>query len=339
MNRRFQLVIVICASVSFASILSHSLIAWLKIGTSFGKYWIVGPEESELSAFMAGSSLAGDGFSWRRISAVLSMRIEGWGVAGSSPSEWELFQDLSTQAGLSIFVVSAYDLNDHFISDFLSEVVPLKQTIRDLWQSRADWSHSKRLLSLYALSHIRILFPTAGRSDGVMEGVREEMKYIVSSILPMKSEAVPTQSLIDANKAEQKRLEKISDWSPGRMLRRLAVMRSACQGRHAFRGPKKLALFRMLRQAQDQGRVFVVVLPVSPAYVKEFLTTEVKREFDKTLTEAHNMVPRARWLRLDQLRDLNSNDYFWDLVHMNTKGQEIATEALLGQLRDTTSLP
>jgi hypothetical protein len=40
---------------------------------------------------------------------------------------------------------------------------------------------------------------------------------------------------------------------------------------------------------------------------------------------------------LDRLNDLNSNEYFYDLVHMNPDGQRIATQALLGQLKEFTS--
>jgi hypothetical protein len=65
----------------------------------------------------------------------------------------------------------------------------------------------------------------------------------------------------------------------------------------------------------------------------------VKQEFEEALAEAQRSAPQARWVRLDQLGELNSNDYFWDLVHMNVYGQKIATKAFLAQVGKTPSLP
>ena len=79
----------------------------------------------------------------------------------------------------------------------------------------------------------------------------------------------------------------------------------------------------------------MVVLPVSPAYAKEFLVSEASQSFESALTEARQAVPQARWIRLDRLESLNSDGYFWDLVHMNSYGQRIATEAFLGELGKT----
>jgi hypothetical protein len=49
-------------------------------------------------------------------------------------------------------------------------------------------------------------------------------------------------------------------------------------------------------------------------------------------------VPQAHWIRLDQFDELRSNEYFWDLVHMNAYGQQIATVAFLGQLKKISGL-
>ena len=322
-----------------AAAISHGLIAWLGIETTFGGYWVTGPGDRQPSAFMAGSSLAGDGLSWKQIGDVLNTRIGGWSVAGSSPAEWELFQSRAGQANLTFLVVSPYDLNEYLLSDFRAEVVPLTQTIKDLWQSRADWPFCKRLLSFYALTCLRTLFPTVGRAEGVMVGVREKVKGLVGSVYHMESEAGPTLSLNQTGSAKESKTEKISNWSEGRMVRRIAAMRGDFQGRHTFNGPKNMAFLRMLRQAQEQGRTVVVVLPVSPVYSKEFLTPDVTREFEESLAEVQHRAPQARWVRLDQVGKLNSNDYFWDLVHMNVYGQQIATKAFLAELRKTPSLP
>jgi hypothetical protein len=65
----------------------------------------------------------------------------------------------------------------------------------------------------------------------------------------------------------------------------------------------------------------------------------VTREFEEMLADIQHKVPQAHWIRLEQLDELNSNEYFWDLVHMNTYGQKIATEVFLGQLRKFPILP
>jgi len=173
-----------------------------------------------------------------------------------------------------------------------------------------------------------------------MVGVREKIKRLVGSVYRMESEAGPTLSFNEtASTREEAKTERIGNWPEGRMLRRLAAMRGEFQGKHTFSGPKNLAFLRMLRQAQEQGRAIVVVLPISPVYSKEFLTPDVKREFEEALAKLQHRVPQAQWFRLDQLDELNSKDYFWDLVHINFYGQQIATKAFLTQLRKTSILP
>jgi hypothetical protein len=320
--------------VAITAIISHGIIAWLKIETTFGGNWVTGHGGGRPIIYMAGSSIAGDGLSWGRISDALNLRIEGWGVAGSSTSEWELFQHKATQPEMTVIVVSPYDLNENFLCDFRAEVVPFGQTIKDLWQSGADWFFTKRLLSTYALTYIRALFPTAGRSEGVMVGVREKFNSMLGNNLFSENKAGPTLSFNENSSAQNGKKDKISNWSPGRMLRRLASMRSGFQGNHVFKGPKQLAFLRMLHQAQKQGRVVVVVLPVSPAYANEFLNPAVRREFEDTLDSVQRSTPQSLWIRLDQLDELNSNEYFWDLVHINVYGQKIATEAFLAHLKN-----
>ena len=110
-------------------------------------------------------------------------------------------------------------------------------------------------------------------------------------------------------------------------------MRSHIQGMHEFAGPKKLALLRMLNRATQQGGVVVVILPVAPAYAHEFLTREVRAAFENTLADVQRAAPKALFVRLDQLPALDSNEYFSDLVHFNSAGRQITTEAFLSQLK------
>jgi hypothetical protein len=332
MKRTFQLVLVLCITVSLAAVTSHLLADWVGIETKTAHPWEIGPPTGQPLAYLAGSSLAGDGVSWAQVSTQLNQRIGGWGVAGSSPWEWDAFQEKARQARLTILVVSPYDLNDQFLCDFHANVVPPGSTVADLWRSHADWLFAKRVLSQYPLMCVRTLFPTAGRSRGVMGELHDKLGKFLGSSSSGGSEAGPTLTLGSQSPVLDYKTAKISDWSQARLLRRLATLRSACQGRHVFDGPKKLAFLRMLRRAEGRGQVFVVVLPVSPAYATEFLSPEVCRQFESALADARHSAPQAEWVRLDQLPELNSNECFWDLVHMNPVGRQIATKAFLSHL-------
>ena len=338
MNHRLQLLIIICVVAIITVVISHGMIAWLKIETKFGDHWVTGLGSGRPSVFMAGSSLAGDGLSWQQISNSLHMIIEGWGVAGSSPAEWEVYQHQVSQPQITVIVVSVYDLNEYFISDFRAELVPFRQTIKDLSHSSVDWPFYKRLITMYPLTYLRILYPTLGRSGGVMVGLREKFRKMVKPFLRIDTEAGPTLSLNENAENKEYKKEKISDWAPDRMLRRLAGLRGSCHGIHVYNGPKKLALLRMMQYARENGRVIVVVLPVSPAYAREFLTPEIRQDFEKALIDSQKRIPQALWIRLDQFNKLDSNEFFWDLVHMNSNGQKIATESFLEQIKNIMRL-
>ena len=329
---------VLVASIAIASTGSHALTTWLRIETASGTPWHIGRPDGEPPAVMAGSSLAGDGISWQTVAATYGRRIDGWAVAGSSPWEWETFQRRAPGYRVTFLIVSPYDLNEYFLSDFHADVVPFSRTVADLWQSRADWHFAKRVLGQYPLKYVRLLFPSAGRSQGILGGLREKFANAVGQSPLLQAEAGPTMTIgqVDGTKAYKE--ERISTWTHGRLLRRLATLRGASQGQ-AFDGPKKVAFERMLNQGQRAGRVVVVVLPVSPAYARAFLSPDVSHRFEFALAEAQRSAPEAHWVRLDRMPDLASDDHFWDLVHMNTIGQRIATRALLTQLEATQSRP
>jgi hypothetical protein len=333
MRRKLQFALVLFVVVIAISVASHLLTAWLGIETRTGWYWQIGPPGSRPPAYLAGSSLAGDAISWDLVSTQLDQRICGWGVAGSSPWEWERFQRKIRQDPLTIIVVSPYDLNEEFLSDFHANVVSAADTIRDLWHSGADWPFALRVLSQYPLMYTRIFFPTAGRAYGVIGGLHDKLDKMLGSFAADNSEAGPTLAFGKESQVKEYKRQRISDWSPSQLLRRLAAMRSACHGEQSFAGPKKLAFLRMLHEGQEQGRVIVVVLPVSPAYVTEFLDPKDTLRFETELADARQAVPQAQWVRLDRLPELNSNDNFWDLVHMNPDGQQIATRAFLSWLK------
>lgn len=340
MNRKLQLIIILCLAIGIAALGSHFVMFWFGMRDTSAEQRIYGNTKVKNLAFAAGSSLMEDGILFEEISRVFGIGIESWFVPGSSPPEWEVFQRQADEDRLTFIVISAYDLNEHFLCDFRANVVPLNQSVKDLYQSRSDWRYSKRLLSQYPMKYIRFLFPTAGRSGGVMGKLRERLSklFLLSAALEIEAEAGP---VVPSGKVfvSLVNTERISNWSQGKMIRRIAGMRGASGNRHTFDGIKQLAFQRMLQYGQRRGRVVVVVLPVSPVYVKEFLTPEVAYQFENALAVSQRNVPQAEWIRLDQLPELKSNEYFSDLVHMNTYSKKIATEELLLQLDRLGILP
>jgi hypothetical protein len=319
-------------------VISHAVAIWIELAPQV-TYRRIGPESGP-QVFCAGSSLLQFGLSWPEVSEELGQGIESWGEAASTSSEWEVFQGLAKNTDLMIIGVDVYDLNEERFCDARAEIVPLMQTIEDLWHSGSDRQLAKRSLSQYPLSWLRKLFPTAGRSDGVIWRLRR--KLLPRQLRLSSAVAEEANSLILPREAVMNFGEsplRVSDWPKSDILRRLALMRNENRGMHVFNGPKKLAFQRILLRAQRLGRVIVVVLPVSPAYGDGLVTPEVLRDFQDTLVEAQQVCPQAEFVRLDQLPALNSNDYYSDLVHLNGPGRRIATEAFVNWLRQSSIKP
>jgi len=328
-----QFLFVVCLALIIAIVFNYLAAFWIKLPRHTAmQLRRIGPNTGP-QVFCAGSSLLQFALSWPEVSEILNQGIENWGMAASTPSEWEMSQNLANNTNLMIIGVDVYDLNEYHLCEGRANVVPLAQTISDLWQSSTGWQFSKRLLSQYSLSYLQKIFPTAGQSEAVLVGLRRQLPQRLRSFsaaeeransLVLPSEPVMNFGTIDA---------KVSDWTPSRTLWRLAQMRSENQGKHAFNGVKNLAFQRMLLRAQKQGSVIVMVLPVSPTYAREFLTQEVVHDFESALDKAKRVDPKAQFVRLDKLPALNSDDNFGDLVHLNGAGKRIATDAFLSWLR------
>lgn len=332
MKPALRLVLLLCICVAVAALGSHVIARFLRIRTGAVAYKLLAKGNQKPLALAEGSSLMLDGLSWKRISNAFGQGVENWFVAGSSPCEWEPLQRRVSDARLTLIVVSVYDLNEYFLCDYRAEVVSLKQSMKDLWQSGADWPFAKRVLSQYPLQYLRLFFPTLGRSDGVMVGAREQLAGLLQPWIKINREEGPSVGAGSDVADEEGKTGKLTEWSEARMLRRLALMRSACQGKHTFNGPKKVAFLRMLRRAQAQGHVIVVVLPVSPTYTQELVSPESNRHFEESLIDLQHRVPQATWVHLETLAPLHSDEYFWDLVHMNANGQKIATDTFLRKI-------
>jgi len=331
-GRKAQLLLILCVAVGLAAAVDQFLAHWLRIPITGAFYRRIGPEKGP-QVFLAGSSLLQSGISWSDIAETLGQGVEVWTVAGSSPLEWEASQTLATNSNLTIVGVSAYDLNEYHLCDSTPDIVPVTRAIKDLWDSRSSWQFSKRLLSQYPLAYIRKLFPTAGKSDAVLVGLRRRAREIFRLSSAADDRAIvavtPTQPVLSFGEDNQ----KVSEWPQSKTLRRVALMRSHFQGVHAFDGPKKRALFRIMQRAQGTGKVIVVVQPVAPTYAREFMTPQVRRNFEKVVAEAQSTFSQAQFVRLDKVGALDSDDYYSDLVHRNSGGRRISTEVFLKELK------
>jgi hypothetical protein len=168
----------------------------------------------------------------------------------------------------------------------------------------------------------------------VLSGLRNKLIRFFSVIQDSGNALMlPSQALLDFGESN----ERVSDWASSKTIRRLALLRAHIQGKHVFGGPKQMAFQRMLQKATKNGRVFVVVMPVAPAYVHEFVTAEVVRDFEYSLAHALHDSSQAHVFRLDQLAVLRSDEYYTDFVHLNSAGRRLATESFLTELKRVLS--
>ena len=329
MSRRKQLVVIIVAVLLLTSALNHLIARQFKIfSTAAGQLQFGNPAEPRLG-FAAGSSLTFYGIAWSDVAAALDARLVGYAVPSGSVREMEVLFRRQPAATCTFIGISAYDINEHDICDFRAQIVPFFEEVGNLWAVRADWAHSKKVLSLYPMQYVRMLFPTAGQSTAVMVRLREILRAIshtrAESQKPVAEGAVITDQ-------GNRQTSTIADWTPAHLERSLADIRSHGIGVFEFHSTKRASLFRFIHAAEAQGKVVVLVMPESPLYNAEFLTEDVRHRFDALLADAQKESPATVWVRLDQEPELNSNQYFWDLAHLNAAGQAIATKILLAKL-------
>jgi len=306
---------------------------------SIGIYRRVGPKNGP-QVLCAGSSLAVSGLSWSEVSGALGEGVETWGVGGSSPDIWEVWQQQRPLSNVSIIGISVYDLNEMHLAHARADVVPLSRTVKDLWGSQTDSALSHRILDQYALKYVQLLFPTAGNADNVLTSLRSKVALLLGQQAGLAEyEGVvhePPPPILDAGESTS----TVSEWSSARLARRLAILRAENRGRHEFlNGPKNSALRRLLSRARLQGRVIVVVLPVSSPYRKEFLDSGTEAAFEKAIGEAMMIVPEATLVRVDRLPGISDPRNFSDLVHMNSLGRRLATQAFLREVTRGGSQP
>jgi hypothetical protein len=326
-------VLVLCLVVGICSTVSHLTVGWLKIKAGWGGYKYYGPAGSKVAGILYSSSPGYDGIDWNLVAEAIGGGIESWATAGSSPSEWEEIPGSDPSIKYTFIAVSAHDLNEYFQSDFRAEIVPFNRTLRDLRQCGADWQFSKRMLSQYPAMLVRKLFPTVGRSDGVMVGIRAKLLKLVGQ--SMDAGTAPKFG----GTAKSDIRERVSDWTEARVQRRRLLLRAACQEKQSFAGPKRLALLRLLQRAEEHSKVILVVIPQPPIYRTAVFPPAAMQEFDEELAQVKREYPQLHVVRLDRLPALDHNDLYYDDLHLNMYGQQIATAAFQARLMQLAQQP
>jgi hypothetical protein len=333
--KRVAAMALLCLVLSSAA--NHALAHWLGLSRSApwtrakAVYRRIGPQSGP-QVFCAGSSLLVSGLSWPDVAESLGLGIENWTVAGSSPEVWEVFQQQKRISDATIVGVSAYDLNEMRLTPQRASFVPLTTTVEDLWASRTDPDLRHRILTQYAISYVRMLYPMAGDSDKVLVGLRSKAANLLgqqASLQQHEGVVVEKSGVLGVEDATS----NLGDWSSGRVLRRLEAMRTENHGAHDFsNGPKGRALRRVLLRAQQQGRVIVVVLPVPRYYADAFLDKASLAAFEKALNDDLAVVPQATVVRLDRVPGISDNKYFLDPAHLNSSGRRLVTPVFLREV-------
>lgn len=341
MKRGIQLLLVFLAATFIAAVVSHGLASWLKVHTKASDPITYGEPNGKPPAFMSGSSLAGFGIDWDQIGKATDTEIKTWGIAGGSPVEFEQFQKKLPDARATYIVVSAYDLDEANFCDFRAALVPLRDTVETLVAVHTDWTYSQRALSQYPMTWLRVLFPTLGRSRGIMGLVHDRVAVSLKHGAgdPAQTEAAPILEVGKEKVVDNYRLQRLSDWPETQIFSKRLALRASFQGADGFDGPKRLAFERMIQYGCKKGRTVVIVLPVSSSYSKEFMSPDMVQKFEAALAAAQQNAAGAEWLRLDQVPGVTSDDNFCDLVHLNFGGQKLATGMLQARLKQLAHQP
>ena len=324
---RNRLLVIILGVLAITSVASH-LVAWsCSLVMRLGEPLRFGTGHTGDTAVVAGSSLTFYGFAWAQVATALNVNVMGLAVPGASPRELEVLLRHAPTARYTFIGISTFDTNENQLSDYRARIVPLREELASLWSAHVDWVHAKRDLSQYPMEYLRLLFPTAGNSRGIMVSVRGMLRKVFHT--GPQNDTSEAAAITDQDNTHT---DSIDSWPAARVHRNLADVRAAEGGGFEFHGIKRESLFRMLHNAAAQGRVVVLVIPESPVYRAEFLTPDVRRQFDELVADAQSQEPKALWIRLDKVPDLDSRKYYWDLVHLNAFGRAVATKVLFSRL-------
>lgn len=326
MSRTTQLVVIGAAILVLTSTASHLVARVSQMRLKAGTPMFFGARDLPVDAMAAGGSLTFFGIHWQEVARRLGVRVQGWAVPVGSVVEMEVLQRELPTAHYTFLGISVSDLNDNSVSDYRADIVPFTTSARELWETESDGTLARQVMSQYPLKYLRAVYPTAGRSLHIMVSIREGLSKL------RRSDAAPepTDRAVLGSEGNSHD-ENITTWPEARRLRNVAQLLGSAGGSISFQGPKREALFRFLSRAA-QAKVVVLVFPESPVYESEFVTPQVRNQFEARVAEAQKRTPEALWIRLDAVPELKSTDYYWDLVHLNAPGQAIATKIVCDRL-------
>ena len=252
---------------------------------------------SSLKGFAIDEALLTDARGWHTISK---------GCGAGSPAEFEfLLNDSANNSSLIIFT-SIFEMSEGMISPSRTSLVPFLQSVQDTWDVVLGWEQTKTLLWKYPLDSLQEVFPTLGRSWEVQVLARDKIRALLGRSSAPASDDGP----IDLNPTSNEIQSSLLDWD---------------------------ALDRILTRSRQSGTFnIVVILPVSPTFISRNVDREAVNAFDLALIKLQERHPDALIIRLDNEGSLQNNDLFWDLVHMNARGQASTTALLLERLNNTT---
>ena len=318
--------------------LSHLTAAALGVSFASISRLSVRPDLRGRPMALLGSSIALYGLDHEALAAARQRPLRAWFVPAGSPAELEALRPEVPPEATTIVGISVYDMNELVLADRRAELVPIRRAVADLRESDADWPFAKRVLGQYLLQGANRAFPTAGKSDLVMIGLRRAAGEAAGGRWPFGRAASgpppggATPAVTFDPRGVPERERTLDAWSLDERLRSVANYRAAGRDRHGFFGPKHLALRRLISAATARGDAVVVVFPVSPLYAGEFLDPTARESFEQLLADLARSVPAVGVLRVDRDPALHSERAFRDLVHLGPEGRRHATAAVAGLL-------
>jgi hypothetical protein len=305
-----------------ASAVSHFFAHWLGMAKDPVELGQINSGGSSPPLVVGGSSLVYYAIDWSGIGARHDKLVLTRGSASASPSEIEQMPFKEAPAALRVLGISCYETNENSISNFRAEIVPVRQSFSDLWQSGASWEYSKGLLSHYPLAYARKPFPTAGRSVAFMVAVRHKARTMLHGGKSGTFE-IQTNNTIT---------ERLTDWDEGRIERNVSATKAGLKREALFSGPKSVALKRIADTASKERPLLIIVLPVSPIYIDRLGALGTSGEFDRMLATVLHPREGLTVLRLDLLPEAGDPAKFCDLVHLNRDGSESATRIVEAEI-------
>ena len=196
---RRELVLCLAAATLGTALFSHAVarIAGLRV-TAVSEARVQSHRTGE-PVLVLGSSLTEFGLSLLQIARQFDAPVTSLTVPNGSSSELETVA-AAERPSATIIGISIFDQNENTLSDFRGNLVPLTTTLSDLRESASDLRLSKRILSVYPLTWLRLAFPTAGRSTAILVAAREGVQKLSSR--SQQADSTPERLTLDSNRRE-----------------------------------------------------------------------------------------------------------------------------------------